>query len=172
MDVRGPCRYVVVDQDCLHAQPAPCQHAGHLAGIVPTGPGYSTVDIKPLISKTLGPSSVDATVQTVRGAISSKWSRTTEQHTNTTNPSGAQLIEVSVRVPMSVRNAVVHLPLLGLKGHEVKAYCEQSLIWNRGEKFESEGPCKTAMLVTANNGDDVLELHSGPGYYTFVVVVA
>ena len=38
----------------------------HMAGIVPTSAGYATVDVKPQISKTLGPSSVNAGVKTVR----------------------------------------------------------------------------------------------------------
>ena len=37
----------------------------HMAGIVPTSAGYATVDVKPQISKTLGPSSVNAAVKTV-----------------------------------------------------------------------------------------------------------
>ena len=37
----------------------------YMAGIVPTSAGYATVDVKPQISKTLGPSSVNAAVKTV-----------------------------------------------------------------------------------------------------------
>ena len=37
----------------------------HMAGIVPTSAGYATVDVKPQVSKTLGPSSVNAAVKTV-----------------------------------------------------------------------------------------------------------
>jgi len=54
-----------------------------LAGIVPTSAGYSTVRVRPLISKTLGPASVTAEVTTVRGTVSSDWTR------DVTLPAGA-----------------------------------------------------------------------------------
>ena len=47
----------------------------YLAGIQPTSPGFATVAIAPVISRTVGPSSVNATMQTIRGPVHSAWTR-------------------------------------------------------------------------------------------------
>lgn len=46
-----------------------------LGGIAPGAPGYATVTIAPQVSKTYGPSSVNATVTTIRGRVQSSWVR-------------------------------------------------------------------------------------------------
>jgi alpha-L-rhamnosidase len=38
----------------------------YLAGVIPTSAGYASVDVKPMISKTIGPATVNAAVTTVR----------------------------------------------------------------------------------------------------------
>jgi hypothetical protein len=46
-----------------------------LGGIAPAAPGYAAVKIAPVISPTRDPASANATVQTVRGAVASRWER-------------------------------------------------------------------------------------------------
>ena len=50
-----------------------------LAGITPLEPGYDVVGVKPRVSATLGPSSCNASVTTVRGVIKSSWQRHTRR---------------------------------------------------------------------------------------------
>ena len=52
-----------------------------LGGIAPASPGYATVTIAPKISKMLDPVSVNASVATVRGVVSSRWMRHTAHNT-------------------------------------------------------------------------------------------
>ena len=49
-----------------------------LAGIAPAAPGYARVSIHPEVSKNEGPDGVNSSVATVRGTVSSRWSRVPE----------------------------------------------------------------------------------------------
>ncbi|WP_370383576.1 family 78 glycoside hydrolase catalytic domain, partial [Catenulispora sp. GAS73] len=89
-----------------------------LAGIEPTGPGYSTISVAPQIPT--GLQHVSASVDTVRGTVASSWSVTGDQVTmNVTIPVGAT---ASVQVPnfgqdnvttVSPASGAVRLPATG-----------------------------------------------------------
>ena len=80
-----------------------------LGGIAPAAPGYATVTIAPKISKTLDPVSANASVATVRGVVSSSWTR----HTAARCVDGlAPLVTMRVGVPVGMLG-VVYVPLLG-----------------------------------------------------------
>ena len=80
-----------------------------LGGIAPASPGYATVTIAPKISKTLDPVSANASVATVRGVVSSSWTR----HTGARCVDGlASLVTMQVSVPVGMLGDV-HVPLLG-----------------------------------------------------------
>jgi hypothetical protein len=75
-----------------------------LGGIAPATAGYATVTIAPQVSKTNGPSAVNASVDTVRGTVKSAWIR----------PAGdAEPFELRVTVPVATSRAVVRVPFLG-----------------------------------------------------------
>ena len=78
-----------------------------LGGIAPASPGYATVTIAPKISKTLDPVSANASVATVRGVVSSSWTR----HTAARCVDGlASLVTMQVSVPVGMLGDV-HVPL-------------------------------------------------------------
>ena len=79
-----------------------------LGGIAPASPGYATVTIAPKISKTLDPVSANASVATVRGVVSSSWTR----HTARCVDGLASLVTMQVSVPVGMLGDV-HVPLLG-----------------------------------------------------------
>ena len=80
-----------------------------LGGIAPASPGYAAVTIAPKISKTLDPVSANASVATVRGVVSSSWTR----HTGARCVDGlASLVTMQVSVPVGMLGDV-HVPLLG-----------------------------------------------------------
>ena len=144
----------------------------HMAGIVPTSAGYATVDVKPQISKTLGPSSVNAAVKTVRGTVLSNWTR------HTTAPlvaAGTKLLSLRVQIPSGIRAATVRVPLLGRKAAEAHLELrsntqtqETMTLWQGGvsRSVVGLGSCKA---VVAADGDEVLELIVGAGVFEFGV---
>ena len=80
-----------------------------LAGIAPASAGYGTVTIAPKVSKTLDPAAVNASVATVRGVVSSSWTR----HTAMPCLDGlASVVTMQVVVPVGMLGEV-HVPLLG-----------------------------------------------------------
>jgi hypothetical protein len=74
-----------------------------LGGIAPATAGYASVTIAPQVSKSIGPSAVNATVATVRGTVRSAWVR----------PSNLSVepFELWVSVPVGA-HAVVRVPAL------------------------------------------------------------
>ena len=80
-----------------------------LAGIAPASAGYGTVTIAPKISKTLDPAAVNASVATVRGVVTSSWTR----HERSGCLNGlATLVTFRIGVPVGMLGEV-HVPLLG-----------------------------------------------------------
>lgn len=95
----------------------------YLAGITPTSPGYATVKVKPLVSKTLGPSSVAAAVTTVRGVVRSNWTRIKTLSAGGDLggvAAGTRLLSLEVAVPDAVQTAEVHVPLLDFGPHQIR----------------------------------------------------
>lgn len=157
-----------------------------MAGVRPTSPGYHTVDIRPRISKTLGPSSMEAAVRTVRGTITSNWTR----HTTAASAqgSGQTVLTLSVRIPAGVQHATVRIPLLGLAARDVRL--QQLKTWRNqsnlvgGVVWELRHARSTALPVSGStvlackavegadaDGDDSLELVVGAGLFNFAVQV-
>jgi hypothetical protein len=148
----------------------------YLAGIVPTSPGYFTIDIKPHISATLGPSSVEAVVHTVRGLVTSNWTR----HTTTTLKSkGQQVLSLRFQIPAGVQKATVHVPLLGLAA----THAEVKLQWGSGLNVSNsmvtlwhgaaglrDGSCALSCdVIVGADGHDALELTVGAGSFEILV---
>ena len=149
----------------------------YLAGIVPTSAGYATVDVKPLISKTLGPSTLDAAVRTVRGTIRSNWTRHQVQ-LPAAQPlaSGTRVVTLHVQIPSGSEGAV-RVPLLGLSGSEARVRLQSGgaqpmTLWNAGMTAGLVAGLGGCRIVRAPDGDEVLELSTGPGGFTFEVTAA
>ena len=70
-------------------------------GVAPQA-GYASVTIAPQVSKTNGPSAVNASIATVRGTIKSSWVRASND--------GVDPFELKVTVPVG-SHAVVRVPL-------------------------------------------------------------
>eukprot|EP00035_Acanthoeca_spectabilis_P005666 m.116217 g.116217 ORF g.116217 m.116217 type:complete len:1058 (-) comp13125_c0_seq1:126-3299(-) len=80
-----------------------------LGGIAPTSPGYGTVAIAPQISPTRDPASVNSSVQTVRGKVTSNWTRhDTAGCVNGRTP----VVSLRVAVPVGALGSIA-VPLLG-----------------------------------------------------------
>lgn len=139
----------------------------YLAGIVPTSPGYATLRVKPLVSKTVGPSSVNATVRTVRGVVTSSWTRATQAVGET------RLLTLDVRVPAAVQAAEVHVPLMGLRALDVMVRLSGAgtalLLWDG----VSGGPQLIRGVLgcsaRAAQGGEVVVVNVAPGGFTFTV---
>ena len=93
-----------------------------LGGIAPASSGYATVTIAPKISKTLDPVSANASVATVRGVVSSSWTR----HTAARCVDGlASLVTMRVSVPVGMLGDV-HVPERARRvGHQARYGREQ-----------------------------------------------
>jgi hypothetical protein len=160
----------------------------YMAGIVPTSPGYRTVDVKPHISKTLGPASVGAVVRTVRGSISSNWTRhTIAAAASAQDVKGQTVLSLEVQIPAGVERATVRIPLLGLAARRVHmnllvaqstplatpgtASGKASIaLWHGGALPKSRPGTFACEAVVGADGDDALELRLGPGTFEFAVV--
>jgi alpha-L-rhamnosidase len=149
----------------------------YLAGIVPSSPGYATVRIKPLVSKTHGPSSVSAAVTTVRGVVASNWTRNGAIHDTDSLQEGVQLLVLHVTIPAAVQSAEVHIPLLGLHAHEVTvrngtdqvlSLCasEEIGLSNNRRQHQGESVC---LAVQAVDGVDEIFASVTAGAYSFIV---
>lgn len=82
-----------------------------LAGIAPASAGYSTVTIAPKVSKTLDPTTVNASVATVRGVVTSSWTRH-KRGSGCSSNGLVTLVTFRVGVPVGMLGEV-HVPLLG-----------------------------------------------------------
>ena len=134
----------------------------YLGGIRPTAPGYETVSIKPAISKTVGPSSVNMTLSTVRGRITSHWTR----YLNGTT-------QLKVEVPVGVIHATLELPLLGRDPSEVKVDLNGKTIWDRESSSQEpqDGLLTSCKPVQRAGGAHGMGLMVLPGAYDVRVVV-
>ena len=117
-----------------------------LAGIAPAAPGYAVVHIAPKISRHLDPASVNASVRTVRGVVSSSWTRYHSTcRANLKDQAG--LIQMIVSVPVGML-ANIQIPLLGLNPSRLRllsvmgsgvqaAKPIQTVLWDAGPTLES-----------------------------------
>ena len=145
-----------------------------LAGIAPTASGYLTVEIKPHISASVGPSSVEAVVHTVRGPVFSNWTR----HTSTQARKGQNILSMSVQIPAGVQNATVRVPLLGLAVQQAEVKLQQptaslykssaATLWD-GTVASRVFNVLSSEVVVAADGNDALELVVGAGLFHIAV---
>jgi hypothetical protein len=157
-----------------------------MAGIRPTSPGYRTVDIRPHISKTLGPSSMEAAVRTVRGTITSNWTR----HTTAASAQGAgqTVLSLRVHVPAGVQRAILRIPLLGLAARDVRlqqlelrhhpSISADRAVLELWHASAAALPMPGSTVLTCKavdgadpDGDAALELAVGAGVLQFAVLV-
>lgn len=145
-----------------------------LAGIVPVGPGFSQLRIAPRISRTEGPSSVNASVQTVRGVVRSHWVR------GDLTASGL-IVQLAVTVPVGA-TAEVTLPLLGMAASEVDVYegcddernrCSAGRVWRAGATDDTDVVGVDGVSAAVGpDGDEALVARVGAGTYSFVAMLA
>ena len=144
-----------------------------MAGVRPTSPGYHTVDIRPHISKVLGPSSVRAAVQTVRGTVLSNWTR---YGSAPVDYRGTKLLSMHVEVPAGTRVATIRVPLMGLKASEAHVQLQMhasgghvglSTLWKSGVPKPVAGMfCKAVVMA---DGEEALEMNVGAGMFDWTV---
>ena len=118
-----------------------------LAGIKPASPGYKRVAIKPHILGDLDNAS--ASVETVRGLVSSKWVK----------DGNALTLEVSI--PANTK-CEVHIPKMGLEDVTVKE--GDKTIWKEGAF--SGGVCG---ITNATESEEYVTFEVGSGSYRFDV---
>ena len=144
-----------------------------MAGIVPTSPGYSTVEIKPAVSPRVGPSSVEAVVHTVRGPVVSNWTR----HTQTHKRKAQIVLSMRIQIPAGIQHATVRVPLLGHEAKQAEVKLQQlstlteitstATIW-RGIAIQNADTLSCEAVVGAD-GNDALELAVGTGLFNILV---
>ena len=133
-----------------------------LGGIAPATAGYATVTIAPQVSKSTGPSAVNASVATVRGTVKSAWVRPANE---------GEPFELKVSVPVGSR-AIIRVPLLDATGNAATARLREA-----GEGVELLGSSKRsigkvgwliteARLVSSANGH-AIELETAAGEFHF-----
>jgi len=135
-----------------------------LGGIAPASAGYATVTIAPKISKTLGPSSVAASVQTVRGLVKSNWTR---------HEKGSRcFVQLAVSVPVGM-HATIDLPLLGRAPGAVaveEVEVAHGALWRDGAatgRAASLGWLRAPPRAAAEaGGGHVLRLETAAGEFT------
>ena len=125
-----------------------------LGGIAPASPGYASVTIAPQISRTLDPASANASVKTVRGVVTSNWTRhelTTESCRREGSRMGSRARGLAARLTMRVSVPVgatgeLQVPLLGHTSETVVlAACdlgsdeEPTVIWAAGRDVSAIG---------------------------------
>ena len=138
-----------------------------LGGIAPASPGYATVSIAPQISKTEGPSAVNASVATVRGLIKSSWVRGSAR-----GPGAAVALELKVSVPVGCR-AIVAVPLLGADPSHVRVQevggSGVATLWaaRDGDADHPAWLLSDARSVTAASGGSAVQLEVAAGEYHF-----
>lgn len=120
----------------------------YLAGIAPTKPGYEEFQIMPHVKN--GLTNVAAVVNTVRGTLSSEWSKPDNRH-----------FSLRVTVPVNTR-ATVFVPTLGMDPAQVVVTEGGSPIWDRGERIHRVD----GILFQATQGP-YLVWSVGSGRYTF-----
>ena len=143
----------------------------YLAGVIPTSAGYGSVDVKPMISKTIGPATMNAAVTTVRGVILSNWTRMTTMPLDGASSalrSGTELVQMSVTIPSAIERATIHVPLLGVDPSRVRVLLNGKTAWGSGTS-NHEYECKTFLGA---DGDQVLEMDIGVGGGVFEFVVS
>jgi alpha-L-rhamnosidase len=145
----------------------------YLGGIRPVTNGYEQVTITPAISKSAGPSAVNMSVTTVRGLITSQWTR---YQTGTSNETvGSRLVLLKVRIPIGVVRTLVHLPLLGLYHTQIRATLNaNTLIWDKGvaARLDQARGVVSCVQAVGSQGDPILALELLPGTYEMLVIRA
>lgn len=145
----------------------------HLGGVTSLGNGYEKVSIQPSISKSLGPTSVNMTVTTVRGPISSHWTRMASTDAHPSTGAGSPFLEVSVALPIGVSLATVHIPLLGADASTVQLQLNgKHMLWSVGKA--AEAPPRgivSCHAATGPDGDATLALELRPGSYHLLAMV-
>ena len=119
-----------------------------LAGIVPTQPGYETFTVKPHVKNTL--TNVAAVVNSVRGVVSSSWSKPGRDH-----------FIMNVQVPVNAK-ATVSIPTLGLGTTNIIITESGTVIWAQGK---ASGRVTGVDFKEARGGYLVWDV--GSGNYSF-----
>lgn len=145
-----------------------------LGGIAPAAPGYERVTIAPRVSPTQDPSSVNASVTTVRGVVTSNWTRHAAVAGRAIEePAGGgctALLSLSTAVPAGAVGEI-HVPMLGCPSaalvlDEVRTGALHRL-WQRGVAH-AEGHQPAWLLEAPKQRDTTLRLTVAPGEYDFV----
>ena len=118
---------------------------GDIAGIRPASPGFKRISIKPHIVGDL--KSAEASTKTVRGMVSSRWSK----NKNT--------LTLHVSIPVNSR-AEIHVPRIGLQGIVIEE--SGKTIWRNGSSDATvEG------ISRAAESDGYVTFEVGSGSYKF-----
>jgi alpha-L-rhamnosidase len=152
-----------------------------LGGIAPVGDGYANVTISPKVSHSIGPTSANASVLTVRGRIDSSWIRVDAGAQPARKAAGilsappAVGARLRVRVPVGVR-ALVRLPLLGYDAESVTVEWVDAEeggrpIWPQGARTGSTGGRGLLSIETSqeDGGGKGLLVTVLAGAYEFLV---
>jgi len=120
----------------------------YLAGICPTRPGYEQFQIKPHVKNSL--THVEATVESVRGRISSNWSR----------PALDQFT-LNVNIPVNTK-ATLYVPMLGLGIANSLLTESGSILWGEGKATAGVESVRFLGVQA-----DYLVYEAGSGLYRF-----
>ena len=130
-----------------------------------------TVHVALQVSKTEGPSAVNASVTTIRGVVTSSWVRHT---TATVGGSSGAIFELQVTVPVGC-HAVIQVPLLGARPSAVRLVEVEDGVEVFGPSAVGDGSMPAwllsgARLMAAASGGAVVELETVAGQFHFQLV--
>ena len=132
------------------------------------------------MSKTLGPSGVNATVSTVRGDVVSNWSRHLPASNDPTCDGGC-VLQLRVTVPVSM-HATISIPLLTKTTAGVVVFEQSRALWSGDQALPGAGAvgalalapwahnlAANAQVRRGSEGSTRLELAAPAGTYRFTV---
>lgn len=136
-----------------------------LGGITPVGAGYSTVRIAPEISKSVGPSAVNMTLQTLHGVVRSSWRRTAA---GVAANGESEVVRLEVEVPIGVR-AQIRVPFLHPDTRTARVVEELRGIelWRSGVAA-APGEAHGGITGSAREVEGGVEVDVGGGRYVLV----
>eukprot|EP00041_Stephanoeca_diplocostata_P035091 m.1225772 g.1225772 ORF g.1225772 m.1225772 type:complete len:1068 (-) comp24635_c0_seq1:2136-5339(-) len=156
---------------------------GVLGGITPAADGYAVVRVAPRISKTLGPAHVSMRLLTVRGYVTSSWTRSLHTgHTRT--PRVAYVIDIPIGsrghavlpVLANTSACVVDAGVRDTTPRDRLLWASPSAVgeaWVRAPRVREDEDGIDSISVardsTSTHEDYVMELHLGSGRYNLNV---
>ena len=141
-----------------------------LGGIRPLGEGFAEVAIEPKVSTRYGPTSINASLQTVRGVIHSNWTRF-EASSGPSLDGRDALFTLNIVLPVGVVARDIVLPLLTPIDDlsNVVVMEGRRELWQGGEPTDYGSMRSVQLEPDAGGGSASLRMRMGSGQFGLTV---